>query len=96
MTMCESRTKLCKILPEEVAENFQEQIRVFDTKIPNTVKVGESIYYSLLVVQYSPKASAGVACRKFARELISYEGERLDDMVESLRNTAYGSLCICG
>ncbi len=74
MTMCESRTKLCKILTEEVAENFQEQIRVFDTKIPNTVKVGESIYYSLPVVQYSPKASAGVAYRKFAKELISYEG----------------------
>ena len=47
---------------------------MFDTKIPNTVKVGESIYYSLPVVQYSPKASAGVAYRKFAKELISYEG----------------------
>ena len=74
MTMCESRTKLCKVLTEEVTESFQEQIRVFDTKIPNTVKVGESIYYSLPVVQYSPKASAGVAYRKFAKELISYEG----------------------
>ncbi len=85
MTMCESRTKLCKILTEEVAENFQEQIRVFDTKIPNTVKVGESIYYILPVVQYSSEASAGVAYRKFAKELISYEGERLDDMVESIK-----------
>ncbi len=74
MTMCESRTKLCKVLTEEVAENFQEQIRVFDTKIPNTVKVGESFYYSLPVVQCSPEASAGVAYRKFAKELILYEG----------------------
>lgn len=74
MTMCETRTKLCKVLTEEVEENFQEQIRVFETKIPNTVKVGESIYYNLPVVQYSPKASAGVAYRKFVKELISYEG----------------------
>ena len=74
MTMCESRAKLCKVLTEEVTESFQEQIRVFGTKIPNTVKVGESIYYSLPVVQYSPKASAGVVYRKFAKELVSYEG----------------------
>ena len=74
MTMCESRAKLCKVLTEEVTESFQEQIRVFDTKIPNTVKVGESVYYSLPVVQYSPKARAGVAYRKFAKELVSYEG----------------------
>ena len=40
MTMCESRTKLCKVLTEEVTENFQEQIRVFETRIPSTVKVG--------------------------------------------------------
>jgi chromosome partitioning protein len=74
MTMCESRTKLCKVLTEEVTENFQEQIRVFETRIPSTVKVGESIYYSLPVAEYSPKASAGMAYRKFAKELVSYEG----------------------
>ena len=34
MTMCESRTKLCKVLTEEVAESFQEQIRVFEPRIP--------------------------------------------------------------
>ena len=53
MTMCESRTKLCKVLTEEVLESFQEQIRVFETRIPSTVKVGESIYYSLPVAEYS-------------------------------------------
>ena len=38
------------------------------------MKVGESIYYSLPVAEYSPKASAGMAYRKFAKELVSYEG----------------------
>lgn len=74
LTMCETRSKLCRVLTEEVEESFQEQIRFFETKIPNTVKVGKSIYYNLPVVQYSPKTSAGVAYRKFAKELISYEG----------------------
>ena len=74
LTMCEKRTTLCKVLTEEVTESFHGQIRVFDTKIPNTVKVGESIYYGKPLEQYSPKASAGVAYRKLAKELISYEG----------------------
>ena len=33
-----------------------------------------TIYYNLPVVQYSPKASAGVAYWKSAKVLISYEG----------------------
>ena len=74
LTMCEKRTTLCKVLTEEVTENFGEQIRVFETQIPSTVKVGESIYYGKPLEQYSPKASAGVAYRKLAKELISYEG----------------------
>ena len=45
MNMCESRTKLCKVLTEEVTESFQEQIRVFETRIPSTVKVGECIIF---------------------------------------------------
>ena len=47
MTMCEARTNLCRTLTEQVTESFQGQIRIFDTRIPHTVKVGESIYYSM-------------------------------------------------
>ena len=61
MTMCEARTNLCRTLTEQVTESFQGQIRIFDTRIPHTVKVGESIYYSMPVERYSPKASAGIA-----------------------------------
>ncbi len=48
MTMCESRTKLCRVLTEEVAENFQEQIRVFETRIPSTVKVGGEYLFDIV------------------------------------------------
>lgn len=43
LTMCDSRTNLCKVISEEVAETFQNQIRIFDSRIPTTVKVGESV-----------------------------------------------------
>ena len=74
LTMCESRTTLCKVLTEEVQNSLGGQVRVFESKIPNTVKVGESIYYGKPIAQYSPKATATVAYRKFAKELITYEG----------------------
>ena len=51
LTMCDSRTNLCKVISEEVAETFQNQIRIFDSRIPTTVKVGESVYYSELLIE---------------------------------------------
>ena len=74
LTMCENRTTLCKVLTEEVTGSFQGQIRIFENRIPATVKVGESIYYSMPIALYSKNASAGIAYRKFAKELIAYEG----------------------
>ena len=46
LTMCEPRTNVCKTISEQVEETFEGQIRVFESKIPSTVKVGESVYYS--------------------------------------------------
>ncbi|ASM70775.1 ParA family protein [Blautia hansenii] len=73
LTMCDSRTNLCKVLMEEVNETFKGQIRVFHTCIPTTIKVGEAVYYNMAVEQYSPKSTAGIAYRNFAKELIGYE-----------------------
>ncbi len=41
LTMCDRKTKLCKVITEEVMDSFQNQIPVFQSQIPNTVKVGE-------------------------------------------------------
>ena len=56
LTMCESRTTLCKVLTEEVTESFQGKIKVFQTRIPATVKVGESIYYNICLLYTSDAA----------------------------------------
>lgn len=45
LTMCDARTNLCKVIMEQVADTFEGKVRIFDSKIPNTVKVGESVYY---------------------------------------------------
>lgn len=73
LTMCEQRTTLCKMLTDEMMESLQGKINIFDAKIPSTVKVGESIYYGKPLEEYNPKASASVAYRKLAKELIGNE-----------------------
>ena len=40
----------------------------------NTVKVGESVYYSKPLIEYAPESNATKAYKNLAKELINYEG----------------------
>lgn len=74
LTMCEARTNLCKVISEQVADTFEGKLRIFKSKIPNTVKVGESVYYSEPLLEYAPNTKACKAYLDFGRELIENEG----------------------
>ena len=73
LTMCDARTNLCKVITEQVAETFQGQVRIFESRIPSTVKVGESVYYSQPLVEYAPDSGACAAYRNLAKEVIADE-----------------------
>ncbi|MCD7751420.1 MAG: AAA family ATPase [Lachnospiraceae bacterium] len=75
LTMCDARTNLCKVITEQVTETFEGQIRIFRSAIPNTVKVGESIYYSEPLLEYAPGSKACTAYRNLAREVVGNESE---------------------
>ena len=75
LTMCDARTNLCKVITEQVMEAFEGQIRIFESVIPNTVKVGESIYYSKPLVEYAPRSKVCEMYQNLAREVAGYEGE---------------------
>lgn len=74
LTMCDARTNLCKVITDQVMETFEGQIKIFESKIPNTVKVGESVYYSEPLLEYAPESKACVAYENLAKELMGYEG----------------------
>lgn len=74
LTMCDSRMNLCKVITEQVMENFEGQIKIFESKIPNTVKVGEAVYYSEPLLKYAPESKACSAYEDLAKELMGYEG----------------------
>lgn len=71
LTMCDARTILCKTIMEQVTETFQGQIKIFKSKIPSTVKVGESVYYSEPLIEYAPGCNACKAYERLAGEVIA-------------------------
>ena len=58
----------------EVREAFDGGIRVFDCVIPNTVKVGESVYYGEPLCEYAPKSEACEAYMSLSRTLLEEAG----------------------
>jgi len=72
LTMCDSRTNLSKMITEQVKETYGGKIRVFQSKIPKTVKVGESIYSGQSIKKYAKESIADIAYAILAKE-ICYE-----------------------
>lgn len=72
LTMCDSRTNLSKLLTEQVKEMYQGKIKVFQNKIPKTVKVGEAIYSGQSIKKYAKGSSVDLAYDHLAKE-ICYE-----------------------
>ena len=74
LTMCDARTNLCKVISGQVTEAFEGRIRIFESRIPSTVKVGESIYYCEPLLEYAPQTKVSRAYLDFGKELMGYEG----------------------
>lgn len=74
LTMCDARTVLCRTVMEQMQETFKGQLRIFGSRIPNTVKVGESVYYSEPLTEYAPGSNACRAYEELAREVAANEG----------------------
>lgn len=71
LTMFDERTNLSKSMIEMIEESYGEHIKVFDTKIPKSVKVGEANLQSKSIVEYMPSNKASIAYQDFTKELIS-------------------------
>lgn len=73
LTMYDTRTNLCKMIAEQVNDTFEGQVRIYGSKIPNTVKVGEAVYYSEPLLEYAPKCKACEAYLNLAEEVVTDE-----------------------
>jgi len=68
MTMYDSRTSLAKQVVEEVEKHFGD--KVFDTRIPRTVRLAEAPSYGKSILSYDNKGKGAKAYRDLAKEVI--------------------------
>lgn len=70
LTMCDKRTNLYKEISVQVDAAYRSGMRIFESQIPTTVKVGEANCCGMAVAEYDKKCSAGQAYMDFAKEVI--------------------------
>jgi len=68
MTMYDSRTSLAKQVVDEVQAHFGS--KVFNTKIPRTVRLAEAPSYGKSILTYDNKGKGATAYRDLAKEVI--------------------------
>ena len=76
LTLCDERTRLYKDAKALIDESYGGKVNIFNTHIPNTVKVGEANYSSLSVMEHEPNSRASTAYKNFAKEVLRNGGER--------------------
>jgi chromosome partitioning protein len=69
MTMYDHRTMLAQQVVEEVTSFFGD--KVFETKIPRTVKLAEAPSYGKTILSYNTKSKGAKAYRDLAKEVIN-------------------------
>lgn len=72
LTMCDERTRLFRDAKSLVDNFCVDKIRIFDTHIPSTVRVGEANYSSASIIEFDAKNKAALAYTAFAREVIGH------------------------
>ena len=66
--MYAENTNVSKYVEQLLSNTYSEEIQIYNTKIPRTVKVGESILKNRPVVYENNKV--GAAYKEFAREVV--------------------------
>ncbi|MDR1131809.1 MAG: ParA family protein [Oscillospiraceae bacterium] len=74
LTMCDERTRLFRDAKALLDGFCEDKLRIFNTRIPSTVKVGEANYSGVSIMDFAAKSKAAIAYNELAREVIGYAG----------------------
>lgn len=73
ITMYTQRTLLSREILQLIQNAYEGNIRIFETKIPVSVKVGEANLRGMSIIEYQPENSVSKAYIELAKEFVSYE-----------------------
>ena len=69
LTICDERTRLYREANRLLEDFCGDKIRMFDTHIPNTVRIGEANFSSRSIMEYDATNKAALAYKAFAEEV---------------------------
>lgn len=72
LTMFDPRSNLCNSVTEEILKFFGK--KVFRTRIPRNVRLGEAPSYGLPIMQFEPKSSGSLAYKALTEEFLMRNG----------------------
>lgn len=73
LTMFDGRSRLIQSVTEEIHKFFGK--RVFETKIPRNIRLGEAPSYGLPIMLFEPKSKGSEAYRDLTEEFLKRNGE---------------------
>ncbi|MFI3214977.1 MAG: ParA family protein [Eubacteriales bacterium] len=72
VTMDSPKTMLSAQVNQMLNDTFGNSMRIFNTKIPRSIKVAEAQAYQKTICEYMPNNPAAIAYENFAKELLHY------------------------
>ncbi len=73
MTMFDGRTKNARDINELLKENYGTIVRVFDNKIPSSVRAAETTAKGVSIFRYDPNGAVGQAYEALTKEVLENE-----------------------
>ena len=73
ITMADYRTNLAKKITAKIHELYGDQLRVFDSVIPNSVRAAETAAMGVSIFSYDPKGKVAAAYAALTKEVLANE-----------------------
>ena len=74
LTMADFRTNYAKDVYSRIRETYGSQIRIFETRIPMSVKAAEASAEGISIYRHCPKNKVAVSYNNLTKEVLRYEG----------------------
>ena len=75
ITMFNERTNLSKEILSLIKDAYEDNIKVFKTTIPTSVKIGEANLQGKSIIEYAPKHKTAIAYNQFTKEYMRNENK---------------------
>ena len=75
LTMFDGRTKNARVIDDLLKMNYGTAVKVFDHKIPSSVRAAETTAKGVSIFQYDPNGAVGQAYEALTKEVLDHERE---------------------